>query len=62
MITDIIGFLLSGVMLVFIVSFAVFGFALFKNKTELLDLSRKTMVYSFLTFAVSIVILQFIFR
>lgn len=62
MLTDIIGFLLSGVMLVFIVSFAVFGFALFKNKTDLINLSRKTMVYSFITFAVSIVVLQVIFR
>ncbi len=62
MLTDIIGFLLCGVMLVFIVSFVVFGFALFKNNASLTDISRRTMIYSFITFAVCIAALQFIFR
>jgi hypothetical protein len=62
MLTNVIGFLLCGVMLVFVTSFVIFGFALFKNKAELIDISRRTMIYSFVTFAVVTVILQFAFR
>ena len=62
MLTNVIGFLLCGVMLVFVTSFVVFGFALFRNKAELIDISRRTMIYSFVTFAVATVLLQFVFR
>ena len=46
MVTNVIGFLLCGIMLVFVTSFVIFGFALFKNKAELIDISRRTMIYS----------------
>lgn len=62
MLTDVIGFILSGVMLVFIVSFVLLGYALLRNKTELLNTARKAMIFSFITFAVAVTLLQFVFR
>ncbi|ETP73743.1 hypothetical protein UYO_0380 [Lachnospiraceae bacterium JC7] len=62
MLTDIIGFILSGVMLVFMISFILLGYALFRNKPELAGISRKAIIFSFLIFAVAVVFLQLIFR
>ncbi|SFG73611.1 hypothetical protein [Oribacterium sp. WCC10] len=60
--TNFIGFILCGIMLVFIVSFIFFGIALFRNQTDVLDISRKTMIFSFVVFAITVMALQFIFR
>ena len=62
MLTDVIGFILSGVMLVFIVSFVLLGYALLRNKTELLNIARKAMIFSFIAFAVAVTLLQVVFR
>lgn len=61
MLTDVIGFILSGVMLVFIVSFVLLGYALLRNRTELMNIARKAMIFSFIAFAVAVTLLQFVF-
>ncbi|WP_036610432.1 hypothetical protein [Oribacterium sp. P6A1] len=61
MLTDIIGFILSGVMLIFMVSFVLLGYALFRNKTDLISLCRKAMIFSFAAFALAVTVLQLVF-
>lgn len=62
MLIDVIGFILSGVMLIFLVSFALLGYALMKNKADLISLSRRAMIISFVAFAVAVTGLQIIFN
>ncbi len=62
MLIDVIGFILSGVMLVFLVSFVLLGYALMKNKADLISLSRRAMIISFVVFAVAVTALQIIFH
>ena len=62
MLIDVIGFVLSGVMLVFLVSFVLLGYALMKNKADLISLSRRAMIISFVAFAAAVTGLQIIFH
>lgn len=62
MLIDVIGFILSGVMLVFLVSFVLLGYALMKNKADLISLSRRAMIISFVAFAAAVTGLQIIFH
>ena len=62
MLIDVIGFILSGVMLVFLVSFVLLGYALMKNKADLISLSRRAMIISFVVFAAAVTGLQIIFH